>query len=74
MGRTPNQAETVTFTVSTTPVVRACLEALVKGGLHGKNVAEAAERLIAAKLLEIEGTANYAKSFAEIRARSMKEP
>jgi len=71
MGRTPNQAETVTFTVSTTPIVRGCLEELVKGGFHGKNIAEAAERLISAKLQEFEGTAKYAQLFAEVRAKSL---
>lgn len=37
-------SETVEF--STTPQVRAYLAQLVAGGLHGKSVAEAAERLV----------------------------
>jgi hypothetical protein len=69
MGRTPNTTKTVTFTVSTTPVVRACLEALVERGLYGKNVAEAAERIISHRLQELEGTAGYATLFSEVRDR-----
>jgi hypothetical protein len=69
MGRTPNSTKTVTFTVSTTPVVRACLEALAGRGFFGKNVAEVAERLISEKLRELEGPSDYAQMFAEARAQ-----
>ena len=67
MGRTGNPTKTVTFTVSTTPTVRAYLEVLVERGLYGKNVAEAAERLISEKLRDLEGPSDYAQKFSEIR-------
>lgn len=69
MGRTRNPTRTVTFTVSTTPTVRAYLEALVERGLYGKNVAEAAERLIAEKLRELEGIPDYAGMLSEVRKK-----
>jgi hypothetical protein len=47
MARTKNQLETELITISTTPPVRDYLEKLVPTGLYGKNVAEAAERLLA---------------------------
>lgn len=69
MGRTRNPTRTVTFTISTTPTVRAYLEAIVERGLYGKNVAEAAERLISEKLREFEGTSDYATMFSDVRKR-----
>ncbi|MGH7896429.1 MAG: hypothetical protein ACREQQ_00635 [Candidatus Binatia bacterium] len=58
MPRSPNPLPTVQITVSTTPQVQQYLTELVKGGLYGKNVAEAAERLIAQSVerLTREGT------------------
>jgi hypothetical protein len=53
MGRPPNTAETVTVTLSTTPIVRALLEVLVEDGTYGKNAAEAANSLIGEKLREL---------------------
>jgi len=47
MPRSPNPLPTVTITVSTTPQVHRHLARLLSTGLYGKNVAEAAERLIA---------------------------
>jgi hypothetical protein len=47
MPRSRNSLPTVTITVSTTPQVRRHLTRLLSTGLYGKNVAEAAERLIA---------------------------
>lgn len=47
MPRSPNRVPTVTITISTTPQVRRYLGELLSTGLYGKNVAEAAERLIA---------------------------
>jgi hypothetical protein len=41
------------ITLSTTAAVHAYLEELVLGGLHGKNPAEAAERLLTLKLGEL---------------------
>jgi hypothetical protein len=73
MGRTPNPTKTVTFTVSTTPIIRVSLEALVERGFHGKNVAEAAERLISEKLQEYEGQPKYSDMFLEIRSRLLGE-
>lgn len=42
--RNPIQSEKIILT--TTPYIRAYLVELVKGGLYGKNVSEAAERLL----------------------------
>lgn len=42
------------ISISTTPVVRALLEALVNYGLYGRNVAEAADRLLNERLKELE--------------------
>ena len=50
MPRSRNHLPTVTITVSTTPQVQGYLTELVATGLYGKNVAEAAERLIAQNL------------------------
>jgi hypothetical protein len=47
MSRTKNQLDTVLITVSTTPPIKRYLEQLVPTGLYGKNIAEAAERLLA---------------------------
>jgi hypothetical protein len=47
MPRAPNHLPTVTITISTTPQVQKYLVDLLSTGLYGKNVAEAAERLIA---------------------------
>jgi hypothetical protein len=55
MARSKNKADTVTITLSTTPQIRDWLEALVADGFYGKNVAEAAERLIAEKIRELRG-------------------
>ena len=52
-GRPKNSAETVTITISTTPMMRSLLETLVEEGVHGKNVAEAADRLLSAKIQEL---------------------
>jgi hypothetical protein len=50
MPRNKNAIETVTITISTTPPVQQYLGRLVKSGLYGKNVAEAAERLITTQI------------------------
>jgi hypothetical protein len=47
MPRARNHLPTVTITISTTPQVQRHLVDLLATGLYGKNVAEAAERLIA---------------------------
>ena len=47
MPKPRNPIDSEKIRVTTTPTVRAYLEELVKGGLYGKNAAEAAERLIA---------------------------
>ena len=46
MARKKNQLETVRITIAATPQVNTYLEQLVESGLHGKNVPEAAERLL----------------------------
>jgi len=47
MPKPPNTLDSVTITITTTPQVRSYLSELVTDGLYGKNVAEAAERLLA---------------------------
>lgn len=47
MGRKENSLDSVEIRISTNPVLRAQLEELVKTGRYGKNVTEAAERIIA---------------------------
>lgn len=46
MARPPNELETETITLSTTPHVNRYLRQVLKTGLYGKNPAEAAERLL----------------------------
>jgi hypothetical protein len=53
VGRPKNSTETVTITISTTPIVRALLETLLEDGTYGKNVAEAVDRLLGEKLREL---------------------
>jgi len=65
MARPRNSAETVTITLSTTPQVRGYLELLVADGTFGKNVAEAAERLIAEKIRELRGSAALSGTLRE---------
>jgi hypothetical protein len=62
MARSKNQADTVTITLSTTPQVRSLLEILVADGTYGKNVAEAAERLIAQKIRELRGEGSISEA------------
>ena len=47
MGRPENKLESVELRISTNPRLREQLERLVVTGLYGKNITEAAERLIA---------------------------
>lgn len=58
MARPRNELQTAHTTVATTDMQRAYLSALVKTGLYGKSVPDAAERLIAAGLERLikEGT------------------
>ena len=53
MARDTNILDTVTIKISTNPSVEKCLEQLVKKGLYGKNISEAAERLVAQKINEL---------------------
>lgn len=46
MAKPANALPSVKITLTTTPQVRSYLEQLVRGGLYGKNTAEAAERLL----------------------------
>lgn len=59
MSRTANPARTVHIRISTTPRVKLYLERLVSEGTFGKNVGEAAERLISMKLNEMLGPQRY---------------
>lgn len=54
MPRRKNKIETKTLTVATTPRVHAQLEALVQTGYFGKSAPEAAERILAETLREME--------------------
>lgn len=54
MARPKNSGETIVISISTTPVVRTLLEALVHYGLYGRNVAEAADRLLNERLKQLE--------------------
>jgi hypothetical protein len=60
MPRRPNHVATAQITLSTTPHVQNYLAKLVESGLHGKNPAEAGERLIARELVRLiaDGTLN----------------
>ncbi len=60
MPRSVNPIETVHIRVSTTPQVKLYLERLVAEGTFGKNVSEAAERLITAKLNDMMGPSRFA--------------
>lgn len=63
MARPRNPIETVQITLSTTPLIKIYLEALVGHGIYGKTAADAAERLISAKIAELkEGDSAVAKS------------
>ena len=46
MPKPPNTIKSKKITITTTLDVHSYLEQLVRGGLYGKNAAEAAERLI----------------------------
>jgi len=52
MARNQNPISTVQITLSTTERLKTHLAALVETGLFGKNVAEAAERLVARGVTE----------------------
>jgi len=53
MPRNRNDIETVQITVSTTPQVEEYLRNLLKSGLYGHNVAEAAERLLTDRIKQL---------------------
>ncbi len=80
MARSRNPVETIQITLSTTPLMKSFLETLVEHGTFGKNAAEAAERLVAAKVSELrEGQGDVAASlngtwrrFQEIRSGHAK--
>lgn len=54
MARPENDVQTVDVKLSTTPQVKALLEALAKTGRFGKNASEVGEELLRAKLREVE--------------------
>ena len=54
MAREKNLLQTAELTVSTNPIIIKQLETLVRTGKFGKTAAEAAERLIAQKIGELE--------------------
>lgn len=53
MPRNKNEIKSVQITITTTPHVESYLKELIKVGVYGKNVAEAAERLLTEKLREL---------------------
>jgi hypothetical protein len=71
MARPKNSAETVTITISTTLVIKAYLEALVEDGLYGKNIAEAAERLLAEHIRILRGEGYLAERLAKVRLKQL---
>ncbi len=52
MPKPKNVTETKQITIATTPQVVEILTRLAKQGLHGKNTAEVAERLLSERLRE----------------------
>jgi hypothetical protein len=52
MAKPKKVTPTQQITIATTPQVVRILTRLAEQGLHGKNVAEVAERLLSAKLLD----------------------
>ena len=50
MARPENSLGSVEIRISTNPILKAQLEELVKTGRYGKNVTEAAERIIAQEI------------------------
>jgi hypothetical protein len=50
MARPENSLDSVEIRISTNPIIKAHLEALVRTGRYGKNYAEAAERIIAGEI------------------------
>lgn len=52
MPKPPNTTETRRITIATTPQVQKILDRLVGEGLHGKTIAEVAERLLSERLRE----------------------
>jgi len=71
MARSKNSAETVTITISTTPMVKGFLEVLVEDGTYGKNVAEAAERLLAERIRSLRGDGDLADRLAKAGRRQL---
>jgi len=62
MAKSANTVKSVKLTITTTPQIKEFLEELVVYGFHGKNPAEAAERLLADTLRE-----KYVKNGRTIR-------
>jgi len=54
MARPKNILKTITLTIATNPALVEKLESLIEGGLYGKSSAEAAERLVAKGIQELE--------------------
>ena len=66
MARPRNTVKTVQITISTTHMNKNYLETLVGHGSYGKNAAEAAERLVSEKLIELRrGSDDIAESLNE---------
>ncbi len=74
MARTKNPIASVQITISTTPLMKAYLEKLVRHGTYGKTVAEAAERLVAIKVTELMGNGQVATSLEEAFREHGEEP
>ncbi len=61
MARHPNLEPTVQIKFSTTEKMKTSLELLVAEGSYGRNISEAAERLLAQKINELKGPARFAE-------------
>lgn len=59
MTRSQDKPDLVRISIQTTPTVRSLLELLVAQGIHGKNVGEVAERLVAEKLRDVTSTSCF---------------
>lgn len=74
MARPKNTTKTVTVAISTTPAVRSLLESVVEYGTYGKNVAEAADRLLSERLNELlRGDDSFARILKVAHERFLSE-
>ena len=71
MARSKNSADTVKFTISTTPRIREYLQVLVDDGTFGKNIAEVAERLLAESIRSLRGSSDLVDRLAKAQRKEL---